>query len=266
MSNNVVDEVNQATMRSKATVAYYGTQDELTPNEIAVLKAAEAAISQGPVLDLGVGGGRTTGHLLALNRDYRGIDYAEEMVERCRARFPGVAFERGDARELSSVADASCGFVFFSCNGIGMVDFPGRRRILQEVARVLRPGGFFAFSFHNQDQVPAADDFRLPHWELSFNPARALVRTTRFARRVATRWRNRRRLLPLEQRTAEYALINDPCQDYGTMLCYVTLANQLRHLEEAGFAGPFRVFALDGHELGASEIPTDDSLTVLARK
>jgi SAM-dependent methyltransferase len=53
------------------------------------------------VLDIGVGGGRTTPALSARAGRYVGIDFAPAMVEACQARFPDLEFAVGDAADLS---------------------------------------------------------------------------------------------------------------------------------------------------------------------
>ena len=86
-------------------------------------------------MDLGVGGGRTTAFLLQLSKDYVGIDFSNEMIERCRARFPATQFEVRDAQDLSGFEDQSFDFILFSCTGIDLVNHDQRLRILKEVRR-----------------------------------------------------------------------------------------------------------------------------------
>ena len=94
MCRTIVDAVNRRTMLSRDGVNTYSWQSEGQP-----------------VLDLGVGGG-----------DYTGLDYSEPMLAICRKKYPGQRLLPGDAREMPQFPDASFAFVFFSCNGIGMVD------------------------------------------------------------------------------------------------------------------------------------------------
>src|SRR5579871_834759 len=59
------------------------------------------------VLDLGVGGGRTTPYLSRQASHYVGVDYSEEMIDACRSKFPHLQFNVADASGLSQFADAS---------------------------------------------------------------------------------------------------------------------------------------------------------------
>lgn len=102
------------------------------------------------ILDLGVGGGRTTGYLSSIARRYVGVDYAEKMIEVCREKFPELEFRTADATDLSMFADGSFDAVVFSFNGIDcIVPDAGREKCLRECRRVLRSAGLFVFSTHN---------------------------------------------------------------------------------------------------------------------
>jgi SAM-dependent methyltransferase len=102
------------------------------------------------ILDLGVGGGRTTPYLSEIASHYVGIDYAEEMIRVCRTKFPNLQFDVTDASDLSGFADASFDAVIFSFNGIDYLAPDEKREVcLRECYRVLKKGGIFIFSTHN---------------------------------------------------------------------------------------------------------------------
>jgi ubiquinone/menaquinone biosynthesis C-methylase UbiE len=102
------------------------------------------------ILDLGVGGGRTSPYLSRIASRYVGTDYSEEMIRVCWGKFPDLRFEVADAADLSRFADASFDAVVFSFNGLGCVaPDEKRKRCLRECYRVLRKGGVFIFSLHN---------------------------------------------------------------------------------------------------------------------
>jgi len=101
------------------------------------------------VLDVGVGGGRTTAYLYPNASRYVGIDYAEEMIRVCKNRFPHLEFRRVDASDLSCFPAGSFDAVLMAYNGIDSLPPEGRIRFLQECSRVLRRGGIFIFSAHN---------------------------------------------------------------------------------------------------------------------
>jgi ubiquinone/menaquinone biosynthesis C-methylase UbiE len=102
------------------------------------------------ILDLGVGGGRTTAYLSSLASRYVGVDYAATMIQKCRRRFPNLDFLVGDAANLEMFGDSTFDAVVMAFNAIDYV-LPdcSREACLREVRRVLKPGGRFIFSSHN---------------------------------------------------------------------------------------------------------------------
>lgn len=102
------------------------------------------------ILDLGVGGGRTTPYLANRASHYVGVDYASAMIKACQARFPRLEFKVADASELSVFQDRSFDAVVFAFNGIDYVlPDESRRRCLKHIQRVLKSGGCVIFSSHN---------------------------------------------------------------------------------------------------------------------
>jgi len=102
------------------------------------------------ILDLGVGGGRTTPYLSRIASRYVGIDYSEEMIRTCRSKFPHLQFDVADASDLSQFGDTSFDSVVFSYNGLDcLLPHEKRKKCLAECNRVLKPGGVFIFSSHN---------------------------------------------------------------------------------------------------------------------
>jgi ubiquinone/menaquinone biosynthesis C-methylase UbiE len=106
------------------------------------------------VLDLGVGGGRTTSCLSRIASRYVGVDYSEAMIHACRRKFPDLKFLLADASDLSAFEDAWFDAVVFSYNGLDcVVPDEKRLRCLRECWRVLSPDGVFIFSSHNPRSI-----------------------------------------------------------------------------------------------------------------
>ena len=124
----------------------YAVEGWNDPGELGALTYVADRVRGLPVLDVGVGGGRTAALLRLLTDDYLGIDYTPEFVALARSRHPGVRFALGDARDLDGIPDNSRGFVLFSFNGIDAVDHEDRQLVMASVHRVLQPGGTFLFS------------------------------------------------------------------------------------------------------------------------
>jgi ubiquinone/menaquinone biosynthesis C-methylase UbiE len=143
---------NQSTWRDKEIVEEYARATELQAPERAILELLRDRLPEMKMLDIGVGGGRTTGHFAPLVKEYIGIDYSEEMIAACKLRylhFTRVSFAVCDARAMSIFADETFDFILFSFNGIDYITHQDRLRVFAEVRRVGRPGALFYFSTHN---------------------------------------------------------------------------------------------------------------------
>jgi ubiquinone/menaquinone biosynthesis C-methylase UbiE len=128
--------------------SYYASLDYLTPCERLLF---DCYIKEGKaVLDLGVGGGRTTRPLASRAAVYIGVDYAAAMVKSCQRKFPNLEFRIADAADLSMFEDESFDAIVFAFNGIDYVSpADARRRCFQHIHRVLKAKGYVIFSSHN---------------------------------------------------------------------------------------------------------------------
>lgn len=131
---------------------HYAALDYLTPCE--KLLFGEFIKPDMAVLDLGVGGGRTTPYLSSIAGRYVGTDYADQMIGLCRRKFPGLEFKVTDAADLSGFGGETFDAVVMAFNGMDyVIPDSARKRSLSEVRRVLRKGGVLIFSSHNPRAV-----------------------------------------------------------------------------------------------------------------
>jgi O-antigen chain-terminating methyltransferase len=107
--------------------------------------------SESHVLDLGCG----RGEWLSLLREHgiagRGVDANQVQIERCRAE--GLEVVEGDAIGLlSTMADASTDVVT-AFHLVEHLEYGAVVELLDQVVRVLRPGGLFILETPNPDNV-----------------------------------------------------------------------------------------------------------------
>lgn len=103
------------------------------------------AVGTGPgqcFLDVCCGPGYSAGEAAARGADALGIDIAPAMLEEARRLFPKATFRVGDAEALD-VADTSLDAVVCA---FGMLHLPKPERAIDEIFRVLRPGGRYAWT------------------------------------------------------------------------------------------------------------------------
>ena len=118
---------------------------------------ASEVSGRGEVCDLGCGPGQTTAFLHGRGVNVRGLDLSANLVREARQRHPGLTFETGDMLALP-LADASlAGVVAFYA--IVHLSPAGLRRALDEMHRVLRPGGRLLLAFHVGEGSIHVDEF-----------------------------------------------------------------------------------------------------------
>jgi SAM-dependent methyltransferase len=248
------DEVNRSTWRAPGTVAsYLRLQGWTDPGEEAAIERVAQEVRAQPILDIGMGTGRTTNLLRALSGDYLGIDYTAEMVEAARQAHPYAHFEHMDARDLGALPAGHFALAVFSFNGIDSVAPADRLRVLREVHRVLRPGGLFVVSAHNRHGPGMGERPRL-HVPFSWNPLRLAWRLARSLRTLPAALRNHRRLRAANEVHDDWAVLNCGAHDFNLLVVYTSLAAQQRQLAACGFT----VEAVFGNDSAKPVEPGDD--------
>lgn len=223
-----MDGINQKTYAASSVVQHYAQLRLLQPAEETILELCRDRWSSMKMLDIGVGGGRTTQHFAPLVAEYVGIDYSPEMVAACQKRFAASAIapqiEIGDARDLSRFPDNSFDFILFSFNGIDFISHSDRLKVFQEIRRVGKPGGYFFFSSHNLQGLEREFSFRK---HLSPNPIATYVNLVMF---VILRLANCS--LTLEQLKASgHVVVRDESHNFRLKTYYVRPEEQLKQLE-----------------------------------
>jgi ubiquinone/menaquinone biosynthesis C-methylase UbiE len=245
--------VSNATAYSQRDfVDYYAQLTDLQRPEESILNTLLPNLSCMNMLDIGIGGGRTTLHFAKWTKSYVGIDYSPEMIAACERRFAhypqNISFKVGDARSMHMFGERMFDFILFSFNGIDSVSHSERLQVFEEIRRVGKPGGLFCFSSHNFQSL--RKKFALTK-QFSRSPERSLQKTIRwlFVKFVYNRHINERQL-----RAAPYTIINDGAHDYRLCTYYIKPATQLEQL--AKHFCDVRIFSLSSGQ----EVPQGKEL------
>lgn len=255
--------MNSDAYRTAAVVRDFANRSALTPAEVAALGEVWPSV-RGDVLDVGVGGGRTTGYLLGVARSYRALDISDAMIAACRRRFPDIETHIGDARTLEGHDDGSYDLVLFSFNGIDYVEFDERGSVLSAFMRVLRPGGALVYSSHNLRVLGGRlPPLSRPRIVPTPNPLRLAARIGRALVSSSRRARNRRRLADRQVMGDAFAVVNDEAYEHSLLTVYVDPDHERAALDAAGFT---EVTAID--RLGRRNPPAFDDpwIYYVARK
>jgi SAM-dependent methyltransferase len=253
-----MDLINRRAWSAPSTVQSFRHREGWTdPGERAAFECVRADAADQPILDLGVGAGRTVPLVHGISRDYVGLDYTPELVDACRQNHPGVRIVQGDARDLSQFADSSFQLVVFSFNGIDAVNPTDRVTILREVYRVLRTGGAFLFSAHNRNGPGYGETLNFGIHRTR-NPVKLAGRVVLAMLHAARTVRNYGRYSKLNVEGDGYAIRNASAHDHGIVIHYVTLQSQLEQLASNGFQPHPRVWASsDGRRLSPDADTSD---------
>jgi SAM-dependent methyltransferase len=229
-----LDQINRGVWRSSRVLDAFARRDGwMDPGEARVMQSLADEGRGRPILDIGVGAGRTLPYLRSLSEDYVAIDYLEEMVRLTSSRYPEARVEHGDARDLSAYPDGAFGLVVFSFNGIDGIAHEDRAKVLAAVHRVLRPGGLFAYSTHNLSHRCAG---RPPWHRCWFRPSLGSRAMASAAYRLPRSIRSYQRLRRREIRGDGWASMVDPAYSFSVVWHYVTIDGELESLREAGFS------------------------------
>ena len=223
-----MNDKNKEIYQASGIVRYYVQLKLLQPAEQVILDLFKEQLPNMKMLDIGVGGGRTTQHFSPLAGEYTGIDYSAQMIVACRRRFAdsphSLTLEVGDARSMIRFADNTFDFILFSFNGIDYVSHSDRLQIFQEIQRVGKPGGYFCFSSHNLQGIAREFDYKQ---QISLNPLRTYTNLVMLALlRLFNASITRDRLA-----TADYILIKDEPHNFRLLNYYIRPKEQIKQLE-----------------------------------
>jgi SAM-dependent methyltransferase len=238
--------------------AHYARKARLDPAEAEIFRRHAADIKGKRILDLGVGGGRTTGFLLGLTNYYVGVDYSPQMIELCRRRFPSANLRVMDARDLSAFPDGAFDFVLFSKAGIDAVGPQDRLAVLSEVHRTLKDGGLFVFSTHNRN-THIAKPWALSHFDVSLlrDPIRFGKRLISYPVGIVNYLRNAKR----NEFADEYCVEVDSGDMYSLVHYRITPAAQGRQLERVGFRD-VETIGMDGRSMSAVDCESAEDASI----
>ena len=219
-----IDTVTKTCYEKSRIVELYASWKHLWRPETVILDKFRSDISDKKVLDIGCGGGRTTKFLMTLTQQYLGIDYSDKMIQACKVKYPSLQFMQCDSSDMSMVSNESFDFVLFSFNGIDCMSQNKRIRTLNEVYRVLKNNGVFAFSSHNRDDSKIVVGFNR-YERISLHSIKQNILN------VCSYLKSRKE----QEQTETYAILSDPLAGFGQLSYYIRKSDQLKQLADIGF-------------------------------
>jgi ubiquinone/menaquinone biosynthesis C-methylase UbiE len=214
---------NKIGFQNNKIIDIYSKADYLDKPEVMLLYKFWEKLKNMRMLDIGVGGGRTTFYFAPRVRSYVGIDYSEKMVEICKKRFPNLNFSQCDVRNMQIFKDDYFDLVLFSFNGIDSIDHDDRLTALREIKRVCKKsGGVFFFSSHNLNFVPYWFSFKY-----SLDP---FITCRNLYKYILLKFKN----INVDYEKG-YVIINDGAHNFKFKQYYISPKEQIRQLKNVGF-------------------------------
>lgn len=229
MENQILlNALNKNTYARADVLKYFQNIEGLFEPEKVLFDKFLPVIRNSKILDIGIGGGRTTRHLLEISDDYTGVDYVAEFAEDTGKKYPEARILCADARDMKEFGNETFDFVLFSYNGIDSVSHEDRLKILEEIYRVLKTGGIFMFSSHNRNYK----NFNKLPWrqKIEFN-----ADFFKFFAYCLYHLPNHFKMRKYEIFTEEYAMVNDGDYRYSLLLYYIAVDKQIKQLADVGF-------------------------------
>lgn len=230
MNNDELSSLHHSFYRDPSVTSFYDSKRDLQAPETTLFRHFESELKSCRFLDVGIGAGRTTEHVLAFTQDYVGVDYVPEMIETAKKRFPHVDLRVADARSMSDFGDASFDTILFSFNGLDTLTESDRLAVLKEVRRLLRPGGLFLFSTHNRSKK-IAKPWERTEFTFSFQPLRLARHLLYYLQGL----NNYRRTYKGQWEKPECAFWVDTGTNFSAPMYFITKTAQVHQLREAGF-------------------------------
>ncbi|MBI3737810.1 MAG: class I SAM-dependent methyltransferase [Chloroflexi bacterium] len=230
---------NQSTWKTKDVVELFSKKTSLQKPEETILSILRDDLHEMKMLDIGVGGGRTTAYFAGLVKDYVGVDYSEEMILSCLVKYPDSEqrkFMVCDVRSMEIFQSNSCDFILFSYNGLDYIPHEDRLTALKEIWRVGKPGGYFCFSTHNLQGIDKL--FKLKH-QFTPHPLEVFYNLIRW---FALHFTPGIKADPKELLRYEYAVINDGANNFRLQTHYIMPSAQIKELE--ALFKDIRIFSL----------------------
>jgi len=226
---------------SRKVVHFYNSLKSLQKPEETILNFLKDKLKDITMLDIGVGAGRTTHFFSDLTKEYIGIDFAENMIKKCRENFPerkNLMFKVCDVRSMKIFQNNYFDFILFSFNGIDNLSHEDRIGTLREIKRVCKKEGFFCFSTHNLRSID-----KLLEIHFSKNPVEMAKRILKY---LLLRTLNEK----FEKlKNEKFTFVNDGLYQFRTKRYYINPEEQIRQLMDLGYHH-IKIYLLeDGKEL-----------------
>lgn len=220
---------NKNIYEKKEIADYYQSYKDLQPAEKIIIDLLNPNLHHYKMLDIGVGGGRTSSYFIPKVKNYIGIDYSHEMINTCIKlfgnKYPETKFELKDARNIEEYESSSFDLILFSFNGIDYMNIEERFDFISKSYNLLKPDGYLCFSSHNTLFLEKLFSFTLR--KNIFKMFKQIIDLKKLKKI------NKEEITNNNQ---NYKYINDGAHDFMLSTCYTEPSYQKQIIIKSGFS------------------------------
>lgn len=227
--------------QNEDVVNKYARHTFLLEPEKKILSIIKDEIKNAKVLDIGVGGGRTTLHFSKKVKMYVGIDYSSKMIDICNEKYgtyDTISFKVLDARNLDSLGRKYFDIILFSYNGLDCIDIKHRKNVLKGITKLLKDGGKFIFSMHNINHIKF-----MYNLYSGYNPIMHIKKFHRIIRLLVHNG------FPAKYEKMDCAQFTDGAHNFRNTHTYSSLPLEINTLKQLGYSSIRTFSSKNGDEI-----------------
>jgi ubiquinone/menaquinone biosynthesis C-methylase UbiE len=151
---------NNSKWNNQKIIKWYISRKHIQNGEKKILELVDF-LNIKTMLDIGVGGGRTSMYFLNLVESYLGIDIVPDFIDTLQKKYSQKQFKCMNVLDITNL-EKTYDFILFSHNGIdNLLTLEEYTKALDNMYKVCNKNGYVCFSSHNIWKINQNNDFTL---------------------------------------------------------------------------------------------------------
>lgn len=151
---------NNSKWNNQKIIKWYISRKHIQNGEKKILELVDF-LNIKTMLDIGVGGGRTSMYFLNLVESYLGIDIVPDFIDTLQKKYSQKQFKCMNVLDITNL-EKTYDFILFSHNGIdNLLTLEEYTKALDNMYKVCNKNGYVCFSSHNIWKINQNNDFAL---------------------------------------------------------------------------------------------------------
>lgn len=151
---------NNSKWNNQKIIKWYISRKHIQNGEKKILELVDF-LNIKTMLDIGVGGGRTSMYFLNLVESYLGIDIVPDFIDTLQKKYSQKQFKCMNVLDITNL-EKTYDFILFSHNGIdNLLTLEEYTKALDNMYKICNKNGYVCFSSHNIWKINQNNDFTL---------------------------------------------------------------------------------------------------------